>query len=109
MSGTARMALRIETGRMARFLGLMRDRLALLGDGEIDAVERFCDAAGLVRLVQAPPEGGAPVLLAVPSLRMLHFLDRIGCAPWAALAVAFAGVDVPPETGEVDDLLARAF
>ncbi|WP_444460063.1 hypothetical protein [Rhodobacter capsulatus] len=78
MSGAA---LRIETGRMARFLGLMRDRLALLGDGEIDAVERFCDAAGLVRLVQGPPEGGALVLLAVPSLRMLHFLDRIGCAP----------------------------
>ena len=40
---------------------------------------------------------------------MLHFLDRIGCAPWAAMAVAFAGVDVPPEAGEVDDLLARAF
>lgn len=108
-SGPARRTLRIETGRMARFLGLMRDRLALLGDGEIDAVERFCDAAGLVRLVQAPPEGGALVLLAVPSLRMLHFLDRIGCAPWAALAVAFAGVEVPPEAGEVDDLLARAF
>ncbi|MFD2175930.1 hypothetical protein, partial [Rhodobacter lacus] len=95
--------------RMVRFLDLVRERLALIGDGEIDALERFCDGGGLVRLVQVAPEGGALVLLAVPSLRMLHFLDRFDCAPWAALAQAFAGVDVPPEVTEADDLLARAF
>ncbi|MBZ4023266.1 hypothetical protein CKO11_12435 [Rhodobacter sp. TJ_12] len=101
--------MRIETGRMVAFLDLIRAGLAGFGDGEIEAIDRFCDYAGLVRLVQMEPEAGALVLLAVPSLRMLHFLERFDCAPWAAFAQAYAGVALPPELGDVESLLARAF
>ncbi|SOC11386.1 hypothetical protein SAMN05877809_105273 [Rhodobacter sp. JA431] len=108
-SGQARMGLRIETERMVAFLDLIRAALDGFGDGEIEAIDRLCDYAGLIRLVQVEPEAGKLVLLAVPSLRLLHFLDRFDCAPWAAMAQAYAGISIPPELSDVDSLLARAF
>lgn len=89
--------VRVEVAPMRAFLAEMVPQIGALGDGVIEAVDQFCDHAGMVRLVQLEPEGPVLRLLVVPSLRMLGFLERIGAGPWPVYARAFAGFEIPPE------------
>ena len=89
--------VRVEVAPMQAFLAEMVPLIGVLGDGAIEATDQFCDHAGMVRLVQLEPEGGVLRLMAVPSLRMLGFLERIGAGPWPVYARSFAGVEIPPE------------